>query len=204
MSNVRHSSESAEHFTPAFLVDRVRAALGGIDLDPASCEEANRQINATHYYTEADNGLMHPWNGRVFLNPPGGRIKINGSLVPSQKHWWFKLAREFVNGSVTAAAFVCFSIELLQNTQVKTPLGLPIPLDFPICFPSRRVAYVKPGGEVGAQPPHASAIVFLGGDVDRFAALMAPIGRVIVPREVWKPKRLHILAGLEEKSASTA
>jgi hypothetical protein len=57
---------------------------------------------------------------------------------------------------------------------------VPIPLDFPICFPSRRVSYLKPGGEVGAQPPHASALVLLGDAAyeSRFAEAFAGTGRV--------------------------
>jgi hypothetical protein len=141
----------------------------------------------------------------VFLNPPGGRsddlervVKskcreegtcglpvghVHSGVEANQKKWWFKLADEYRVGRVQAAVFVCFSVELLQNTQCGTPDGLAIPLDFPICFPSRRVAYVKPGGLVGASPPHASAIVLvaptLSPSVARFVEAFSPIGRVV-------------------------
>jgi hypothetical protein len=199
----RHSSESSEHHTPTSIVDPARVTLGEIDLDPASCVEANSWIKAKSIFTREDDGYTKPWHGRVFLNPPGGlsddqqrlvkmKCRETGSCglpVPhthsgveaSQKKWWFKLAKEFTEGRVQAAIFVCFSVELLQNTQVETPAGLPIPLDFPICFPARRVAYLKPGGAVGAQPPHASCIVMLG-DVEfekRFAEAFAKVGRVV-------------------------
>jgi hypothetical protein len=198
----RHSSECNEHYTPNVIVDPARQTLREIDLDPASCDEANERIKAKHIFTRDDDGFARPWFGRVFLNPPGGlsddqqrlvkpRCRETGScgLAPghahvgveaSQKKWWFKLAREYAEGRVRAAIFVCFSVELLQNTQVDTPSGVPIPLDFPICFPSRRVSYLKPGGGVGAQPPHASAVVLLG-DADyerRFAETFARAGRV--------------------------
>lgn len=48
--------------------------LGGIDLDPASSALANRTVEATTYYTINDDGLDQPWSGRVWLNPPYGRL----------------------------------------------------------------------------------------------------------------------------------
>jgi hypothetical protein len=199
----RHSSESSEHYTPPAIVDAARAALGGFDLDPASCPEANAWIRADRIFTREDDGFRRPWLGRIFLNPPGGlsddqqrpvKLKCRetgacGLPVPhthdgvesSQKKWWFKLARELAAGRVRAAIFVCFSIELLQNTQCETPAGLRIPLDFPICFPARRVSYVKPGGAIGTAPPHASAIVGLGLDPRAFASAFAAIGRTFIP-----------------------
>lgn len=202
----RHSSATAEHFTPSYIVEAARTALGEIDLDPASCEEAQRVVKATDWYGEQDDGFLKPWYGRVFLNPPGGMSDNQQRRVlkkcyetgacglppghkhqgveSSQKKWWFKLAREVAEGHVEAATFVCFSVELLQSTQNKTPAGLTIPLDYTICFPSSRVSYLKPGGESGDQPPHASCIV-LACDADmtqtlaRFREAFSPIGRVI-------------------------
>jgi hypothetical protein len=220
---VRHSSESTEHYTPAFIVEAARQTMGGIDLDPASCSEANAWIQAGMWLGREDDGFKRRWHGRVLLNPPGGlsddmqrpvkpKCRETGSCgLPighthtgteaSQKKWWFKLAQEYVSGRVKSAIFVCFSIELLQNTQVNTPDGedgkpLFLPLDFPICFPSRRVSYIKPGGEAGAQPPHASCIIFLPPDADvryptsqvrkgmgdrPFVEAFSSVGRVISP-----------------------
>lgn len=81
----------------------------------------------------------------------------------SQKRAWFKLAAEYLAGRVASATFVCFSVEILQSSQSDPPPALAghLPLDFPICYPSRRVGYVRPGGEVGRQPPHASCVVYL-------------------------------------------
>ena len=200
----RHSSEGNEHYTPASIVEPARRTLGAFDLDPASCDEANGWIEADRIFTREDDGFVRPWWGRVFLNPPGGlsddqqrpvkkKCRETGEcgiagrhthegVESSQKKWWFKLAREYVSGNVKAAIFVCFSVELLQSTQIDTPAGLPLPLDFLICYPSRRVPYVKPGGKVGTQPPHASCIVLLPGlgtdHAERFLSNFSPVGRV--------------------------
>ena len=48
-------------------------ALGPFDLDP--CAPINRPWpTAGRHYTIEDNGLQQPWEGRVWLNPPFGRV----------------------------------------------------------------------------------------------------------------------------------
>lgn len=50
-------------------------ALGAFDLDP--CSPVNRPWDtAKQHYTIADNGLLLPWHGRVWLNPPYGNTMI--------------------------------------------------------------------------------------------------------------------------------
>lgn len=201
-TTARHSSESNEHYSPSYIVEAARHALGRIDLDPASCEEANRTVKAASYFTQEDNGFRRDWRGTVFLNPHGGRsddlerhvlVKCRETgacgipvghthegVESSQKKWWFKLVREWAARHVTDAVFVCFSVELLQSSQVGNG-GLHTPLDFPICFPTRRVPYVKPGGKVGASPPHASCIVCVSRDgevIQRFHDAFGVIGQI--------------------------
>ena len=67
---VQKHTGDIENYTPAYIIEPVRETLGGIDLDPASCEYAQQTIKATEYFTEIDNGLDRPWHGKVFLNPP--------------------------------------------------------------------------------------------------------------------------------------
>lgn len=55
--------------TPKYILE----ALGKFDLDPAAASK-RPWPTATHHYTLEDNGLYRPWFGRVWLNPPYGRI----------------------------------------------------------------------------------------------------------------------------------
>lgn len=194
--SARHSSETAEHYTPKHIVEAARATLGTIDLDPFSCDKANETVKARVIFRgnrqegpfPCCDGFSTPWAGRVFVNPPGGKGSNNES---NQKRAWFKLAAEHDAGHVSAAIFVCFSVELLQTTQSKTPHGARIPLDFPICYPNKRIAYVKEDGAIGGSPPHSSCLIYLPppssrpmfhrDGVSSFLLHFGPIGRVVVP-----------------------
>lgn len=68
---------------------------------------------------------------------------VHTGVRSSQKAWWQKLVTEWEAGRVTSALFVGFSVEILQTTQVD-PVGQ-LPLEFPICVPSRRLAYDREG-----------------------------------------------------------
>ncbi len=57
-----------EWLTPPHIIQ----ALGKFDLDPCAPIKRPWEMAAEHYTIE-DNGLMKPWNGRVWLNPPYGR-----------------------------------------------------------------------------------------------------------------------------------
>ncbi len=197
-----HSSESNEYYTPPAIVEAARTTLGAIDLDPASCAEANEVVRATEYYTpDARGGGLRPgWrfapgaalvSARVFLNPPGGKVGKRSSAVV----WWEKLCDEWLDDNVEQAVFICFNLEVLNTTQ-----GSPSPcLDFPICYFRQRPRFWPPGtppelrGLSGAPkypgcavyvPPapidDASEAAELAG-VRRFRAAFTPLGRVVVP-----------------------
>lgn len=60
----------------------ILAPLGRFDLDPCAPVVRPWETAAQHFTIE-DNGLMQPWVGRVWCNPPFGREAI---------HWLRKLA----------------------------------------------------------------------------------------------------------------
>ncbi|WP_016895810.1 DNA N-6-adenine-methyltransferase [Mycobacteroides abscessus] len=59
--------------TPHYVLDPVREALGGINLDP--CTEPDNPTRATHYFTAQDDGLVQGWFGSVYCNPPYGKAR---------------------------------------------------------------------------------------------------------------------------------
>ncbi len=88
------------------------------------------------------------------------------------------------------ARVVAFNIELLQTSQVNSPLSA---ATLPFCVPSTRVSFLyedETGSLVkGSSPTHASAIVFMpprdGVHAERAMALFreafGPLGTVVIP-----------------------
>lgn len=140
MSNAQHSSKTVEHYTPEPIIRAARDLMGNIDLDPATTAAVNeRTVHADAYYTKEDSGLGHVWDGRVFLNPPGGR----GSAQRWFRHLHYCEPEAFV--------FVGFSLEILQTCQ-ETML-------YTLCVPSKRIKFLDENFEPQGSPTHANVIV---------------------------------------------
>lgn len=100
-----HGSRNVDNewYTPFNIVDMCREVMGGIDLDPATCEDAQRVIKAKTYYTIDDDGLNHYWHGRVFINPPYTNSAASGRL---KNRFIDHLAKSLRNGKVTQACLI--------------------------------------------------------------------------------------------------
>ena len=170
----RPRSGSASHdnddewYTPPALVKACRAAMGGIDLDPASHEVANRCVKAKRYFTADDDGLSQPWTGRVFLNPPYSRQAGKAEFIA-------KLAASFDAGTVTAATVVLsydFSASWFEPLRG---------LYAAICLFRGRVQFYKVTPGDGHDPALGTSLVYLGPDVGRFSKAVTSFGDVVIP-----------------------
>jgi hypothetical protein len=132
--------------------------MGGIDLDPASSVLANEVggINARKIFTIEDDGLSQPWSGRVWLNPPGGRVGQRSRAAV----WWDKLLSEYSSGRVKQAIFLGFSLEILATSQDSLLwVG-----EVPFCVPRRRMQFLREiDGKLvpGTRPTHSNVIAYL-------------------------------------------
>ncbi len=65
-----NTNNKEEWLTPPDIIK----ALGAFDLDPCAPEADIRPWNTANiHYTKSMNGLIQPWAGRVWCNPPYGK-----------------------------------------------------------------------------------------------------------------------------------
>jgi phage N-6-adenine-methyltransferase len=104
---IHFSSASDNWATPVAFFNSVEAEFGLFDLDP--CADA-LNAKAKKFFTREDDGLKQPWYGRVWMNPPYGRVigswmrkayesSLEGAsivvcLVPARTDtsWWHEYA----------------------------------------------------------------------------------------------------------------
>ncbi len=155
-------STGNEWWTPAPYIESVRHVLGEIDLDPASCEEANRIVGAKQIYTEEDSGLQHPWTGRIFMNPP----------YSANQDFAEKMCKEYKEGNVTEA------VVLLGAHAIETKWFAPY-WDFTLCFTGHRIKFNTPTGPAIAGNIAGSVFIHLGKDGHKFAEEFNKHGYVV-------------------------
>ena len=160
--------KSNEWYTPARYIEAAREVMGTIDLDPASCELANRIVRAAHYYTKEDNGLLQPWFGNVWLNPPYGHTK-GGVSMSHQRAFAEKLLREYAAGKVNQAVILSLGN---PNSVWFQPF-----FDFVLCFYRGHIDFYRPDGTIG-NFGFPLAFVYLGSNEDRFIAGFSKFGRI--------------------------
>lgn len=76
----QRTTQSDEWYTPREIV----GALGEFDLDP--CAPSRQFYTAKECYTKADDGLIKPWFGRVWCNPPYSRKLIAPFIRKMAEH----------------------------------------------------------------------------------------------------------------------
>lgn len=180
-----HGAGGGERYTKPREIEPVRAALGGvIDLDPCSCELANRNVRAKRYFSAGDDGLRRDWGGRVWVNPPSSRegfVDGNGRRHHEPCVWWAKTLAELASGRVDAAIFLVFNAETFRH--MATHPGVPHPADGRILWLYERPSFLGPDGDeirdakTGKvqSPAHLGAMAILG-NVD--TKPLAAIGRL--------------------------
>jgi len=135
-----------EWYTPPDIIEAARACMGGIDLDPASCDAAQKIVRAKNYYTIADDGLTQEWRGRVWLNPPYDRVNLPKFIK--------KLHREFLAGRTTEAL-------VLVNNITETAVGQSLILHSPhMCFFKGRIAFIGPDGKPVRNNPRGQILFY--------------------------------------------
>lgn len=82
--------------TPWWFIRALEEELGGFQLDP--CCDGRDNARAPEFYTPETDGLLQPWFGRVFVNPPYARRIV--------KLWIRKALAEMAGGDVESIALL--------------------------------------------------------------------------------------------------
>jgi len=157
------ASNENEWYTPAKYLEAARLVLGEIDLDPASCAKANKTVQAKKFYTAKNDGLHKPWRGRLFLNPPYGRLagEFIGRLVLEHE-------AEEVVAAIALVNAHCTDAEWFQ------PLW-----SYTLCFTDHRIDFDSDGREKQTSSTHGSVFAYLGTETKAFKATFAEFGAVV-------------------------
>jgi len=148
-------------FTPVEILEAARRVMGSIDCDPASCEEANKNVNAARFFTKEQDGLRQKWEGNVWLNPP-----YKTTLM---ERFALKLIYQFRDLARVEQAIV------LTNNATETHWFRMLACNAKfICLPKGRLKFSRADGS-GDSPLQGQALLFYG---TRFPKEFQQFGRV--------------------------
>jgi ParB family chromosome partitioning protein len=158
-AHVANNSGDNEWYTPAEIIKAARQVMGGLDLDPASSEEANAVVKAATFYTAEQDGLKQTWKGTVWLNPP-----FAGELIG-------RFAQKLVDSEQVAQAVV-----LVNNATETRWFQLLLTKAACLCLPAGRVKFWHP--RKVATPLQGQAILYFGPHKGKFHAQFKHFGAV--------------------------
>ncbi len=157
------SGGNDEWYTPAEYIEAARSVMGGIDLDPASCEAAQATVKADRFFSKAQDGLAQQWAGNVWLNPPYSKDLI-GLFVA-------KVLTEFETGGIQQAV-------ILTNNDTDTGWFHDLATTARIvCFTKGRVRFTSPVNASNS-PRQGHTFFYLGDRPDAFAARFKDFGQI--------------------------
>lgn len=160
-AHVRHNSGAVDWYTPADFVEAARNVMGGIDLDPASCDEANEVVKATTIYTVDDDGLTKDWTGRVWMNPPYSSVdRFCEKLVASLPE--IVAAIVLTNNATETAWWQC----LCDHAAA-------------IAFPKGRIRFWRKDQGVAGAPLQGQTICYVGDTPHEFMSEFSRFGMVL-------------------------
>ncbi len=162
-AHVSHNSGNNEWYTPEEYIVAACFVMGAIDLDPASTVAANVVVGAKSFYTEDDDGLTQPWQGRIWMNPPYSQPLIG--------QFGERLVEAYSAGDVTQACV------LVNNATETVWFQRVASVASAVCFPRSRIRFWHPE-RVSAQPLQGQAVLYLGCNRKTFMTAFGAFGLV--------------------------
>lgn len=202
---INQSSGAVEYYTPEELTNAARLCMGSIELDPASCPEANLTVRADRFFDKDDDGLKQIWRAdTVWLNHPFHRAEKKCRTpwqlcikkicekrgyhiekdIPGNGVWINKLVNAYKRttaGFYSEGDFVreacCLTYALTSEVWLR-PL-----LAYPHVLLHGRTSFRTPGGDVAEQNTKGCMITYFGNNVGAFRDAYKPFGSIYIPHE---------------------
>jgi DNA N-6-adenine-methyltransferase (Dam) len=152
------SNKSDEHYTPKNIIDAAREVMGEIDLDPMSCERANKTVRAAKFYSKKDDSLVKPWSGRIWLNPA---FSLADEAVQ-------KLLQSYMCGVTMEAILLIKAAPDTARHQMLAAL--------PFCEVRGRLKFIADNNNHPA--PFAVLIFYLGKNFPKFREVFSKFGNI--------------------------
>jgi len=151
--HVTHYSGEYEWYTPIDYIEAARLTMGSIDVDPASCSLANKNVKAETFYTKEDDGLLQDWPGNVWLNPPYSQPEVSdfcALLVEKYQSGEVKQACVLVNNATETKHYQ----NMLKHCSA-------------VCFIKGRIRFIDQHGEPAQGSPLQGQTILYFGDQPR-------------------------------------
>lgn len=155
-----------EWYTPTEIIEAARQVMGSIDLDPASCYEAQRVVQAAAYYTKEDNALdlNLAWAGNVWMNPPYSAQLVDAFIE--------RVIDEYNKGAINQA------IILTNNSSETGWFQYALQSSGLACFPKSRLKFWRKGGNNFAAR-QGQTVFYFGLNSESFIQVFSRIGTVV-------------------------
>lgn len=155
----RVEKDSDNWYTPQNILELVIQVMGSIDLDP--CSNPQKTVQASLHYTFEQDGLVQPWCGRVYVNPPYSCPGV----------WIQKLEQEYYHGLVTEAIAL---VPAATDTKWLSPImerG-----EQPICFWKGRIKFLDKDLKKQHPARQSHCLIYYGENQQKFKQVFAPLG----------------------------
>lgn len=133
--------------TPPEIIQRARNVFGGvIDLDPASEPLFQTNVEANKFYTAEQNGLLLPWEGNVWCNPP-----YSAALI---KRFTAKFRDEYNSGNMHQGIMLTNAgTDTLWNQSLKEGIQV---------YTKGRISFLQPDGTKKATGSRGQCFTYFG------------------------------------------
>ncbi|MDR3558228.1 MAG: hypothetical protein P4L61_01720 [Candidatus Pacebacteria bacterium] len=164
------SSAAAELWTPPFYVDKVRAVLGQIDLDPFSCAGANLTVQANRYFCAGSAPFKRDWRAKtIFMSPPSSEkllLRAARRFLKELRRGRFEQAIVLVNEAPD-----CLWYNLLASRADA------------ICVTRKPIPFNTPNGGSQTSGAGMQAFLLFGPDRKFFRQLFTGVGAISLAKK---------------------